>query len=181
MESPCRLAVGRFYISLGAACAGTQANASSSLNPHALRSVARPLQPAPALDRRPVVPSRSRSKGKRTMTHRMRISRYGALAVWAFALCASSTPARVPDPQPTLSGVADTSTGDLLVDTPSRAVDDGIDATRTLPHLLSDLRPLEGTQIVARRSGNGTRVAEPSTLLLVSFGVFGLIAWSRRR
>ena len=26
-----------------------------------------------------------------------------------------------------------------------------------------------------------TRVAEPSTLLLVSFGVFGLVAWSRRR
>ena len=27
----------------------------------------------------------------------------------------------------------------------------------------------------------GTRVAEPSILLLVSFGVFGLVAWTRRR
>jgi hypothetical protein len=36
-------------------------------------------------------------------------------------------------------------------------------------------------QAALASAANETRVAEPSTLLLVSFGVFGLIAWSRRR
>jgi hypothetical protein len=34
---------------------------------------------------------------------------------------------------------------------------------------------------VARGRSEDTRVAEPSTLLLVSLGLFGLILWSRRR
>jgi hypothetical protein len=35
--------------------------------------------------------------------------------------------------------------------------------------------------LFGRDGGGGAPVAEPSTLLLVSFGLFGLIAWSRRR
>ena len=113
------------------------------------------------------------------MTRRMRLSRFSAVALWAFALCASSTPARVPDPQPAL--LAGTVTRDLSIDSSTQVGDHGIDDSRLLPQVLIDLHALEDVQTGVRRAGNGTRVAEPSTLLLVSFGLFGLIAWSRRR
>jgi hypothetical protein len=116
------------------------------------------------------------------MTSRMRLLRYGALALWAIALCAAGTPARIPDPQsaPAIAG-SDASGGARSADA-AGAGEYGVDHTQALREALVDLRPLDGAQAGGvKLHRDGTRVAEPSTLLLVSFGLFGLIAWNRRR
>jgi hypothetical protein len=118
------------------------------------------------------------------MTRRMRLSSYGALALWAFALCASSTPSRIPESQAVPQGIAVAETGGSgpASDTALSFGSAGIDDNRSLHDALVAIGPLDGTQAGgALRVRDGTRVAEPSTLLLVSFGLFGLIAWSRRR
>ena len=118
------------------------------------------------------------------MTRRMRLSSYGALALWAFALCASSTPSRIPESQAVAQGIAVAETGGsgTAHDSALSFESNGIDGNRSLHDALVAVGPLDGTPDVgALRVRNGTRVAEPSTLLLVSFGLFGLIAWSRRR
>jgi hypothetical protein len=105
----------------------------------------------------------------------MRLLRYGAAGLCAIAHCAFSTPSRVPEPPapPVIEAqrgaapiVAEHEIGD------ERGLRDRLVAVFPL-----DAAPLHGA---VRQSGD-TRVAEPSTLLLVSFGLFGLIAWSRRR
>ena len=118
------------------------------------------------------------------MTRRMRLSSCSALALWAFALCASSTPSRIPESQAVPQGIAVSQTGgsgpasDIALSLDSN----GIDGDRSLHDAFVAVGPLDGTQAGGvLRVHDGTRVAEPSTLLLVSFGLFGLIAWSRRR
>ena len=118
------------------------------------------------------------------MIRRMRLSSYGAIALWAAALCASATPSRIPAQPLAPQQIADAqrSDGALSQDIAPRPDDHGIDGNRALRGALMALGPFDGGQPGgARRAPDGTRVAEPSTLLLVSFGLFGLIAWSRRR
>ncbi len=109
------------------------------------------------------------------MTGRMRPLRYGTIALCVIAQCAFSTPSRVLEsPAPLAityeSRMTPFAAGYELGD--QRAVHDRLVALFPL-----DAAPL---RVGVRRTGD-TRVAEPSTLLLLSFGLFGLIAWSRRR
>jgi len=109
------------------------------------------------------------------MTGRTRLSRYGAIALSAIAQCAFSTPSRVPDP-PAPSAIAAAPGITQIIGGPE------VDDQRALHDRLVAVFPLDAAPLrVGVRHAGDTRVAEPSTLLLVSFGLFGLIAWSRRR
>jgi PEP-CTERM motif len=109
------------------------------------------------------------------MTPGTRLARYAAIGLCALAQTALTVPNRVPEPDDSAPAtIADTSpprTADLgslgrsnwvLHDTLARVFDPEAAGGRLLD---------EG----------GAPVAEPSTLLLVSFGLFGLILWNRRR
>jgi hypothetical protein len=110
------------------------------------------------------------------MTSRMRLSRYGAIALCAIAQCAFGTPSRVPDPGEPPAIAAAPAAAPLIA---GQEIDD----QPALRDRLIAVFPLDGEPLRdgGIRHPGDTRVAEPSTLLLVSLGLFGLIAWSRRR
>jgi hypothetical protein len=111
----------------------------------------------------------------------MRRLGYAAVALSIAAQSAFPVPARVPEP-PVAEDVApaETAPRSMTPQPGARAArsPDGLAGDATLRGALDGLAAIDP---VARGRGEDTRVAEPSTLLLVSIGLFGLILWSRRR
>src|SRR4030095_12226068 len=115
------------------------------------------------------------------MTRRMRRLRYAAAALCVVAQSAFTVPARVPEP-PVAAEEAPADPALLVAPGGAPHVADGGSPLRhdaAMRDALADLLALDPG--IARGRGEDTRVAEPSTLVLVSVGLFALILWNRRR
>ena len=115
------------------------------------------------------------------MTRRKRRLGYVAVALCIATQSALAVPSRVPEP-PVAEDVARADAGPYTLTpqagAPAPAPSDDFAGDAALRDALDGLAALDP---VARGRGEDTRVAEPSTLLLVSVGLFGLILWTRRR
>jgi PEP-CTERM motif len=110
------------------------------------------------------------------MTPGMRLARLAVIGLCAAAQAALSVPNRVPEPpDPPVLISADPAPA------PRTAELDGAGrSNRVLRDTLVRLREPDAGG-AGLPDNEGAPVAEPSTLLLVSAGLFGLILWNRRR
>ena len=115
------------------------------------------------------------------MTRRTRRLRCAAAALCVVAQSAFAVPARVPEP-PVAAEEAPADPALQVAPDGAPHVADGGSPLRhdaAMGNALADLLALDPG--IGRGRGDDTRVAEPSTLVLVSVGLFALILWNRRR
>src|SRR5262245_43062726 len=114
------------------------------------------------------------------MTRRTRRLRYVAALLCVVAQSALTVPARVPEPPVAVEEApADPS---LHIAPGGANVADGGSPLRQDAAMRDSLVDLLARDPgIGRGRGEDTRVAEPSTLVLVSVGLFALILWTRHR